>query len=508
MQPEENRANVLPESFTEQFCALLQPLPSALRYYDEFDDSTRSISMPQRECLFELHVYGSVRKIDFNKRNQHAALILKHVFAMMLEQNLSPASIAINFATMNDFTDEDLDSLLRTGPLDISLLWSSWRSREWQKSTYILVKHVLHLLCTYRWNGWSNEYRTYLSTTLPLPSQDKYAAVRSGDVFLSADEEALIVRHLDVVATNIKEGIDLPYFSIADAGMLICAYQFAMRPVQIAMLDARHIRIWQDGVETDPTVHLTFHMAKQRRKEYRVPLLRRVKREWASIFVHLQTAIDGANSIRPPKFFQAKSSQEVGQRIATLVHSLIGRDDLGTATDLRHTAAQRLVDAGASHEELAEFLGHAQTNTGLIYYATSASHAERVNRALGASTIYRQIAKIAHARFISPDELAALKEEHQIAAVPHGMPISGIGGCQSGQPACPYNPITSCYGCHKFMPTTDLKLHRQVLADMRDVVLLFERSSRDDVTSPAYMQLQRTIAEIQGVIGELEGGDE
>ena len=191
-----------------------------------------------------------------------------------------------------------------------------------------------------------------------------------------------------------------------------------------------------------------------------------------------------------------------------LVRSLIGTEGLGTATDLRHTAAQRLVDAGASHEELAEFLGHAQTNTGMIYYTTSASHAERVNRALGASTIYRQVAKIAHDRFISPGELAALKEEKQIAAVPHGMPISGIGGCTSGQPSCPYNPVTSCYGCRKFMPTTDLGLHIQVLTDMRDVVLLFERSSRGDVQSPAYMQLQRTIAEIQTVIGELEGDDE
>lgn len=57
------------------------------------------------------------------------------------------------------------------------------------------------------------------------------------------------------------------------------------------------------------------------------------------------------------------------------------------------------------------------------------------------------------------------------------------------------------------MPTTDLGLHRQVLADMREVVLHFERSSRGDMQSPAFMQLQRTIAEIQTVIGELEGDD-
>jgi hypothetical protein len=186
------------------------------------------------------------------------------------------------------------------------------------------------------------------------------------------------------------------------------------------------------------------------------------------------------------------------------VRKLIGSNDRGTPTDLRHTAAQRLVDAGASHEELAEFLGHSHIQTGLVYYATSATHAERVNRALGASDIYRRVAKIAHDRFISSEELTQLKGDQQIAGVPHGVPIAGIGGCSSGQPACPYNPITSCYGCRKFMPLHDKTMHERVLAEMREVVIFFDQSSRGDTRSPAYLQLQRTIAEIQAVIVELE----
>ena len=118
--------------------------------------------------------------------------------------------------------------------------------------------------------------------------------------------------------------------------------------------------------------------------------------------------------------------------------------------------------------------------------------------------MYRRVAKIAHDKFISPEELAELKGEQQIAGVPHGIPIIGIGGCGTGQPSCPYNPITSCYGCRKFMPVTDLELHKRVLADMRGVVLFFEKASRGDVDSPAFMQLQRTISSIQQVIYELE----
>jgi hypothetical protein len=42
---------------------------------------------------------------------------------------------------------------------------------------------------------------------------------------------------------------------------------------------------------------------------------------------------------------------------------------------------------------------------------------------------------------------------------------------------------------------------------MREVVTFFDQSSRGNTRSPAYLQLQRTIAEIQAVIEELEGND-
>ncbi|PFH12398.1 phage integrase family protein [Collimonas sp. PA-H2] len=498
------QGSVSGEDVLHQLCASLQPLPSVLRYYDEFDDTIRAIRNPSIESVFELFCHGRSVKVDFGRRRRECALIFKHILMQMFKQDLSVRTVANYFSDFHHFTDDDVAALARTSPLDVGLLWAEWRARELSQSVYKLAKHMLQLLCIYRWNGWSQEYRTFLSTTLPLPAHDKYAAVRSGDAFLSADEEAAIVRHLDEAVIGIKQGEPMLLDAVADAGMLLCAYQFAMRPVQIGMLDTRHVRVWNDEVTEDPTVHLTFHMAKQRRNKQRIPLTRRVKREWTPIFTYLKAHLDAANLGGVPRFFQVESVQEVSIRISKLVRGLIGSEDIGTATDLRHTAAQRLVDAGASHEELAEFMGHAQTNTGLVYYATSASHAERVNRALGASEVYRRVAKIGHDRFISPDELSMLKEEQQIAAVPHGIPISGIGGCQSGQPHCPYSPVASCYGCRKFMPVADKALHGKVLSDMREIVLFFEQSSRGDVRSPTYLQLQRTIGEIQTVIAELE----
>jgi hypothetical protein len=279
-----------------------------------------------------------------------------------------------------------------------------------------------------------------------------------------------------------------------------------MRPVQIALLTNRDVKVIQTSQNAESvSVHLTFKTVKQRNKSSGHPLLRKVKDEWTPLFIELSNHFLGLQIDGDARFFRVISSHEVAHRISTLAESIIGVPT--NATDLRHTAAQRLVDAGANQEELAEFMGHTDVTTGLVYFQTSQTQAELVNRALGISPVYQRVIKIAHDQFISKADLEALKVEQQIAAVPHGIPISGIGGCNLGQPNCPSNPITSCYGCRKFMPLNDSTIHIQVLEDLREVVIFFNIESNGDITSPAYMQLQSTISGVQQVIQEIEDGN-
>ena len=489
-----------------QVIARLPPLPSVIRYYDEFDDTARSIRDPTDTDKFEVWINGTRTPIDFGRLEKHDGTLLKHLFTFLLAQDLSIQGINGYIQALTSLTHEDLTQIVTAGPTLIGSVWARLRARTLHHLAYPGVKGILRLLCHHRLNGWSNDFRPYIAANLPLPAGDKYTSVRTGTVFLSIDEEAAIVRYLDAMASSIvSDGAVIPPVQLADACMLLCAFQFAMRPVQIAKLTVRNMRVWKGADDDRPTVHLTFHMAKQKSNATRRPLTRRIKQEWARLFLALQAArqpqcVDGAD-----RLFRVASSKEAQERLARLLKSLTGVNHI--ATDLRHAAAQRLVDAGASHEELAEFMGHSDVRTGLVYYEASSTQAERVNKALGLSTIYRAVAKIAHDRFISSEELTRLKDDQQIAGVPHGMPISGIGGCTSGQPACPYNPITSCYGCRKFMPVHDKAVHERVLGDFRSVVNLFQQSSRGDANSPAYLQLQRTINEVKVVIEELEGGD-
>jgi hypothetical protein len=48
-------------------------------------------------------------------------------------------------------------------------------------------------------------------------------------------------------------------------------------------------------------------------------------------------------------------------------------------------------------------------------------------------------------------------------------------------------------------------MHEKVLGEFRGIVHLYKDVSRGEAQSPAYLQLQRTINEVMGVIQDLKG---
>lgn len=131
---------------------------------------------------------------------------------------------------------------------------------------------------------------------------------------------------------------------LQDAAMLMCAYKFGMRPVQIAMLTLRDMRIRHELADA-PTAHLTFRMVKQRSASATKSLLRRVKSEWVPLFVAMDRLARLQREDHGSRAFGVQAASEVSHRIASLLRTLLNGD--ATTYNLRHTAAQRLVDAGA-----------------------------------------------------------------------------------------------------------------------------------------------------------------
>lgn len=479
------------------------PIPIVVRYFDNFSHSYTELVEPAKLEKWDVRFDGRTATIDFRWFERPLRALLKSWCAFVLGE-LSPATAFMYANGLRSAPPELVTEIVTSTPQEIRSSWKRLHASECAYAGFEAMKNVLRFLSRYAVGSWQNDSYDLIAQ-LPLPRRDKYRSVRVGDVFLGASEEAAIVRHIDLMCERLRvDPSSVSQHQVETTLMLLCAYQFGLRPKQIAMLQVNGVRVWNDGLGQFPSVHLTFKVIKQRSRNKVFPMVRRIKREWSPLAIAVLNHARGRGLTGSEHVFD-RTPDEVATAIATLAEDLL--QDRRTATELRHTAAQRLVDAGATEEELAAFMGHSDLDTGLIYFQSSRSQAERVNSALGISKVYQQVARIAHSRFISHEQLLELKGDQQVAGVPHGIPIAGIGGCTSGQPSCPYNPVLSCYGCSRFMPVADLSVHQQVLEDLRGVVKVFYTASRAERGSPAF-QLESTIQTVQSVVDELGGRNE
>jgi integrase len=388
-------------------------------------------------------------------------------------------------------------------------LWhSDLLPRFTQTWALVGLKSVLQFACAMSLGQLRPEHGEFIAG-FRLPSRDKYATVRSGLVFLTMNEEASIVDYLDDLNGRVKAGVIVASAELCDACVLLLAYQYGFRRTQMARVRVEDVKIYDLADEDGPSVHVTFESLKQRWSARRHAMVRAIKREWAFMF----EAFLSQRRAHPDKYVGANvvpgslfglSPADIAETIVRVTAAVTGVRR--TANELRHTAAQRLVDAGASREELAEFMGHTSLDTGLVYFEASPTQAVLINKAMAVSPIYSAIVEVARTRTIDKAALLGLPPDRQIGGSPHGIPIAGIGACELGQSLCAKNPVLSCYGCRKFLPVADVTAHREVLDGLRPVVRQFYDASRGELQSPAYAQLARTLAAVQQVMKAV-GGD-
>lgn len=492
--------NTSPSSKFDPFLdalAKLPELPRIIQYEDDYDEITRTIKLSESDVQVPLYVSGSVLYVQFHRLNERVRPLLRK-YLLTAIQSLSPNTVVARYNSFLRIAPCDLEELAMAKPMQARSIWHRMLACYGPEELAAL-KVLLSFLCRLNFVNWTPLHADLASHGLAGASRDFYAAVRSGECFLSIHEEAQLIRWLDDMSSRASS---LSLAELQEACLVTCSYQFGMRPKQLGMVRRRDLRVRANPEDGSQTAHITFKMIKQRDEALsRLPLVRKVRREWAALF----GALENLNAEASPEAFLFGFTNRID--ISCALTEVLGRIAPGariTAYDLRHSMAQRLVDAGSSQEELAAAMGHSSLRTGLVYFQASVNQAELVNKALGASELYQTVLRIADRKFIDNEELASLRGDHQVGGVPHGIPISGIGGCSSGQTNCPYNPITACYGCPKFMPVRDMSLHEQVLKDFRSIVLFFKEGGHGDMNSPAYLQLQRTIAEVQAVIEELQ----
>lgn len=509
------RISAAPPSHPEarRAIAALPALPSHLRYLDEYDDEWRAIPHPAENDRWPLEYDTATPTLDFSRIDDgDVRFLMKHFVAWVL-QSRSPALGNKTFLGARQIAGRlgsswFLEAIERPA-FDWQVYWDGhWRNADSQSEVHV-AKLFLHFMCEMCLGGFRPTHTNFVRS-LPYKWSDNYQGLISGECLLTADEEAAIITHLDDVTEAVVTGRSkISDERLTKACLLCISYQHGLRPVQMVRINLDDLRVYQ--ADDGPTVHFLAYRAKKKQASGKTSFVCKIKHEWAPLLVEYQRRRQAGSVWKE----SGKASQDklfpmargtIICAIGDITEALTGTRR--TATDLRHTAAQRMADAGASLEEVAAFLGHSHTDTSLGYFEGSPTQAEKLNKALAISPIYSAIHRVAETRTIDKDSLFSLPADKQIGAVPHGIPIAGIGACDLGQSLCAKNPVLSCYTCRKFLPLADAEMHREVLDKLRPVVRFFYDESLGDNQSPAFVQLRVTLEQVQAVVQSLEGGHE
>lgn len=505
-QPKQNQLDFFSAQAAEPIDILecpLPKLPTLFRYDDEFSLKKKTVYCSEETWKFR--VDGINGSITWDTKPLFEESVLKH-YIIWLSANFDASTLLGFVCTISAKKEQicrEIPRLLVATPAQAQKDWEGYLRTIYGRQERYLFKTLVVFFCHMGLLTWSVEEIPFIQGWNWIgPRRAKYAGVLTGAHQLPSGSDAKIIAHFDAAAANPGQ---LTWQLLRDTCILYWCYQHGFRRIQIASLDVQDITV-RSAPNSSHTVHATFFRAKQRTGKAKEPMPRRMKREWAPLMVQwmnwrlAEAKTIEALSDRNTSVF-GMTPQAVGVSINDLMKALIGEPV--SAGRLRHCAAQRMADAGASHLEMAEFMGHADIDTALVYYDASPTQASKINAALGLSPTYQKIRDISTRGFIDENTLRNLPADKQIGGANHGIMLAGIGGCTLGQSLCQLNPAINCYTCPKFMPLSDMALHQSIAAELRDVVASFVAAGRTDESNPAFMQLRHTLEGIEEIIGEL-----
>ncbi|EPA96096.1 MULTISPECIES: site-specific integrase [Pseudomonas] len=461
--------------------------PTTLPIYDKYTDTNYIIH--SEEDTWRFSYKGNVESIVFASGSTGS---LQRRLALLISGRSSPGTLHRTGRLLVQKWDIVV-ALLHTRPENIKATWDEYVDTIPLAGTY---KNVLKLACTANVGHWSGR-ATPVVNSLDTRANSEVARhtgnIETRQHLINVHLHAGIIKALDAAACIT----DLSTIQLEGAAALLLIYQHGVRPIQVLCLNVQHVRFFKDASNETACV-ASFHAAKQKNGET-FEIVRQIKPEWVPIIARLHTiAVNSGRS----RLFDTSTSSLLWYRAKTLC-KLFNVELTCTAPHLRHTAAQALADAGHTRESIQQFLGHTGIASAAVYVRASLQQTQLINSALGASKLYNKIHGIAYRKFVTLEEMLNSDEDQQIGGIVGESLVGGIGLCRSGQSHCNYNPVTSCYGCAKFMPSLDRDAHRDAVEGMRQQVRVYlARGVRPE--NPAYLQLTRALSGAQQALDAIE----
>jgi integrase len=455
--------------------------------YDKYTDRVATVGLDEES--WDLSVRGRTRTFRFASGSDGH---LQRRLTMLSQASGSPSTI-----------EKFLLSLLSQWPLHRRLLVDGpekakviWSAEVPDIDTAKAGKSILKLACRASVGGWRPNHLQFVRS-LDTKAKATLLAQRGR---LKRRERMLDVRTQARVAEILYEAAaadSLVAGELEGLAALALLFQHGVRAVQVLSLRREHVRLLTDASGGLACI-VAFHAAKQPAgAEFEIP--RQVKPEWSALVERCALHADATGRSR---LFSATDAESLWAHVRAGCRRF-GLKVTFKANALRHTSAQALADAGHDRESIRRFLGHTNNNSASVCFENSLKQGERVNEALGVSKLYADVLALAAKRFVTVEELTAAAEDKQIGGVVGDRMVAGVGLCASGQSHCRFNPVTSCYGCARFMPSLDRGPHEEAVAGMREQVLAYVDASTGS-TSPALRQLTAALSGAQQALAYIE----
>lgn len=391
---------------------------------------------------------------------------------------------------------EGIKDILQSGWEHLPDAWDDVLDLEFARAAKIVLKYV----CDHSLGGWKPHHRNMVNG-LNSRAADK---IRAQQARLENREFVLPIELQDTIVSGIDRLVENLPDTEAETDALVCLisfYQHGVRPGELFALRTSQVKCFFDS-QGNPVCHLWMRRGKQRNgsKASKRLKLRAIRRGWAAPFHRM---MEFALAQGRSRFLLSSEWSGLTTRFLRLCRKIGATGDF-TTKHFRHTLAQYLTDMGHDAAVVAKILGQEKEGSVFSYTRASMATAELLSAALGESVVYRGVEGIAYGRFASLEEIAAADEDEQIGAVVGATFITGIGLCGRGQNNCKFNPVTSCYGCDKYVPGLDVQMHRAAVGAMKEEVVNFYQWGKS-TNGKAFLELRRSIEVANGIIGRIEG---
>lgn len=366
----------------------------------------------------------------------------------------------------------------------------------------------LKILCSEEFPGFTLEDYEDLEF-IPRPHAYNWDIYQDIDNILEPFEKNMISKGLFEMAATLARG---KYYNIRElkyASVLGLSYVTGARPVQLAKLAVRDLRI--DTINTDSGLirySILLPYVKQRRHTTE-RLLLAIPPEIGALIKHY---VDRAELLPDDKMFKMGVSAPV--YVSHSIRQIIlnfSPPDYQTAvacgeaalpsitpTDLRHNVGHSLAMQGASAEEIAHILGHSTLIVAKHYILATPALALIRAKALGSNPVWQNmIAMMLTGKLVPSKEWQGRRVVGMVGDRLHYE----IGGCARADDECPFCEVRCCYGCLYYRPFLDGH-HQDVLDSISKEVdeLIAVSDSIGNAHNPLISIHETTQIEVKSVI--------